>query len=416
MRTLKLTLKGFTMFYVGIDIAKEKHYVCILDDTGEFAVKPFWIYADILGLRRLIEKLADLSLDNDDFIIGVESTGAYSENLYEYITDSDYKAVLLNSYQTAKYRDFSTLKKIKNDAIDAYVIAELLSAGKYKQSYISNDAYHSLKMLGRSKRSLMDKMKTIKREISTVMATVNPEISKVFPNIFTKTALVVINQYPTATHLCKATPKKLTRLFRHIKGNNFSEDKAKYLIDLAQTSVYAGRAHKVRASTITSYIRILELYCQEIKDIELQIKQLIVEEIDTLDNSVENLQSIPGVSDKTISAILGECGDLRRFDSTKAFIGYLGLYPTQYQSGNSLSVGRLAKRGIPIAKHALYMAAVGSVLHNPQMNKLFRDKISAGKSKKEALIILAKKIAAIMYSIVKHNKPYEPQRVFIPKR
>jgi len=416
MRTLKLTLKGFIMFYVGIDVAKEKHYVCILDDTGEIAVKPFWIYTDILGLRRLIERFADLSLDNDDFIIGLESTGAYSENLYEYITDSDYKAVLLNSYQTAKFRDFSTMKKIKNDTIDALVIAELLFAGKYKESHISNDAYHSLKMLGRTRKSLMDKIKTIKREISTVMATVNPEITKVFPNIFSKTALVVINQYPTAMHLQKATPKKLTRLFRHIKGNNFSEDKAKYLIDLAQTSVYAGRAHKARASTITSYIRILELYCQEKKQIELQIKQLIVEEIDTIDNCVENLQSIPGISDKTISAILGECGDLRRFDSAKAFIGYLGLYPTQYQSGNSLSVGRLAKRGIPIAKHALYMAAVGSVLHNPQLNKLFRDKVSSGKSKKEALIILSKKIAVIMYSVVKHNKPYDSHRVFIPNR
>lgn len=416
MRTLKLTLKGFSMFYVGIDVAKEKHYVCILDDTGEDAVKPFWIYTDILGLRKLITQFGDLSLDNDDFIIGIESTGAYSENLYEYITDSDYEVVLLNSYQTAKYRDFSTGRKIKNDTIDAHVIAELLSTGRYKQSHISNDEYHSLKMLGRARKSLMDKIKTIKREISTVMATVNPEISKVFPNIFTKTALVVINQYPTAAHLCKATPKKLTRLFRHIKGNNFSEDKAKYLIDLAQTSVYAGRAHKARASTITSYIRILELYCQEIKDIELQIKQLIEEEIDTLDNTVENLQSIPGISNKTISAILGECGDLRRFDSAKAFIGYLGLYPTQYQSGNSMSTGRLAKRGIPIAKHALYMAAVGSVLHNPQMNKLFHDKTSSGKSKKEALIILSKKIATIMYSIVKHNKPYEAHRVFIPNR
>jgi len=416
MRTLKLTLKGFKMYYVGIDVAKDKHYVCILNDTGEIAVKPFWIYTDILGLRRLIEKFADLSLDNDDFLVGIESTGAYSENLYEYITDSDYKVVLLNSYQTAKYRDFSTMKKIKNDTIDALVIAELLLSGKYKESHISNDVYHSLKMLGRAKKSLMDKIKTIKREISTVMATVNPEICKVFPNIFTKTALVVINKYPTATHLCKATPKKLTRLFRHVKGNNFSEDKGRYLIDLANTSMYAGRAHKARASTITSYIRILELYCQEKKQIELQIKQLIEEEIDTLDNSVENLQSIPGVSDKTISAILGECGDLRRFDSAKAFIGYIGLYPTQYQSGNSLSVGRLAKRGIPIAKHALYMAAVGSVLHNPQMNKLFHDKVSSGKSKKEALIILAKKIAAIMYSIVKHNKPYESNRVFIPNR
>ena len=142
MRTLKLTLKGFIMFYVGIDVAKDKHYVCILNDAKENAVKPFWIYTDVLGLRRLIQKLADLSLDNDDFIIGVESTGAYSENLYEYITDSDYKVVLLNSYQTAKYRDFSTVKKTKNDAIDAKVIAELLLADSYKESHISNDAYH----------------------------------------------------------------------------------------------------------------------------------------------------------------------------------------------------------------------------------------------------------------------------------
>ena len=402
------------MYYVGIDVAKEKHYVCILDDRGEFAVKPFWIYTDVLGLRRLIQQFGDISLDNDDFIIGVESTGAFSENLYEYITDSDYKVVLLNSYQTAKFRDFRTIRKVKNDAIDAYVIAELLSTGKYKQSHISNDAYHSLKVLGRAKKSISDKIKNTKREISTVMATVNPEISKVFPNIFTKTALAIIKVYPTATDIAKATPKKLTRLFRHIRGNNFSEDKAKYLVDLAQTSVYAGRACKARASMITSYIRILELYCQEKLDIEIQIKHLIEEEIDTIDNTVENLQSIPGVSDKTISAILGECGDLRRFDSAKAFIGYLGLYPTQYQSGNSLSVGRLAKRGIPIAKHALYMAAVGSVLHNPQLNKLFRDKVSSGKSKKEALIILSKKIAMIMYSIVKHNKPYDSHRVFIP--
>lgn len=181
------------MYYVGIDVAKEKHYVCILDDTGELAVKPFWIYTNIIGLRELIARLGDISLDNDDFLIGVESTGAYSENLYEYITDSDYNVVLLNSYQTSKYRDFSTMRKIKNDAIDAYVIAELLSTGKYKD--ISNEAYHSLKMLGRGKKSLMDKIKTIKREISTVMATVNPEIGRIFPNIFSKTALEIINCY-----------------------------------------------------------------------------------------------------------------------------------------------------------------------------------------------------------------------------
>ncbi len=107
------------MYYVGIDVAKEKHYVCVLDASSEIACKPFWIHSDVLGLRELLKRLAELSFDNDDFIIGIESTGAFSENLYSYLSDADYKVILLNSYQTAKYRDFSTLKKIKNDSIDA---------------------------------------------------------------------------------------------------------------------------------------------------------------------------------------------------------------------------------------------------------------------------------------------------------
>jgi transposase len=402
------------MYYVGIDVAKERHYVCILDDAMELAVKPFWIYSDILGLRELVKRLANLSLDNDDFILAVESTGAFSENLYEYITDSDYKAILLNSYQTARYRDFRTMKKVKNDAIDAYVIAELLVSGKYKESYISNDDYHSLKVLGRLKRSIDEKIKTIKREISTVMATVNPEITKVFPNIFSKTALVTINAYPTAVDLQKATPKKLTKLFRHIKGNNFNEDKAQFLIDLAKTSVYHGRALKARALMIRTNLRTLELLSQEKSEIEAEIQLLIETRLDNnSDSAIENLKTIPGVADKTIAAILGECGDLKRFTSAKAFIGYLGLYPTQYQSGNSISVGRLAQRGIPIAKHALYMAAISSLRHNPQLKKLFLDKVSSGKSKKEALIIISKKLAVMIYSIFKYNKPYEPNRVLV---
>ena len=404
------------MYYVGIDVAKEKHYVCILDDTREIAVKPFWIYSDILGLRKLVTILGELSLNNDNFIIGVESTGAFSENLYEYITDADYKVILLNSYQTAKFRDFSTGRKVKNDSIDAYVIAELLSTGKYKESFISNDDYQSLKVLGRLKASLMDKIKTIKREISTVMATVNPEINKVFPNIFTKTAIAIIKAYPTAVDISKSTPQKMTKIFRHIKGNNFNDEKAKFLIELSKSSIYGGRAQKARALMIRTNIKILELLCQEKDKIEAQINSLLYNKIEIIDSSIEQIKSIPGVSDKTISAVLGECGDIKRFPSVKSFIGYLGLYPTQYQSGNSMKVGRLAKRGIPIAKHALYMAAVASVIHNEQLRKIFRDKVSAGKSKKEALIIISKKLAAIIYSVFKYNKPYEPKRVFIPRR
>ena len=94
-------------------LQKKNTMFVFLDDTKELACKPFWIYSDILGLRELLKRLAELSLDMDDFIIGIESTGAFSENFYSYITDADYKVILLNSYQTSKYRDFSTLKRLK---------------------------------------------------------------------------------------------------------------------------------------------------------------------------------------------------------------------------------------------------------------------------------------------------------------
>ena len=182
------------MYYVGIDVAKEKHYVSIIDELGNFVTKPFWIYSDGVGLNELVKKLNEISWTYDDFILALESTGAYSENIYEYFTELGFKVILLNSYQTAKFRDLTTMKKVKNDAIDSLVIAGLIKSNQYKESYVSNEDYQSLKVLVRLKSSLADKIKSIKREISTVMAIVNPEINKVFPNIFTKSALAIIKR------------------------------------------------------------------------------------------------------------------------------------------------------------------------------------------------------------------------------
>ena len=405
------------MYYVGIDVAKEKHYVCVLNEDKELACKPFWIYSDITGLNELVKRLTELSTDFSQFLLAIESTGAFSENIYEYLTDMELKTILLNSYQTAKYRDFSTMKKVKNDSIDAYVIAELIATGKYKESHISSETYHTLKVLNRLKKSLDDKIKTIQREISTVMAIVNPEITLVFKNIFTKTALAIIKEYPTAKDLQTTTPKKLCKLFRNIKGNNFNEDKAKLLIENAINSIYSGKSKYARSLMITTNITILELLIQEKSFLENEIQTLIDNNSDSnLTNKVENLKTIPGVAEKTISAILGECGDLTRFKTAKSFIGYLGFYPTQYQSGNSHTIGRLAQRGIPLAKHTLYMSAVSSVLHNEQLRKIFKDKVSSGKSKKEALIIIAKKIATMIYSMFKYNTKYNPNRVLVSYR
>ena len=127
---------------------------------------------------------------------------------------------------------------------------------------------------------------------------------------------------------------------------------------------------------------------------------------------VDNLRSIDGVSDKTIFAVLSECGDIARFKSGQAFIGFLGLYPTLHQSGNTTKYGRLAKRGAKLAKMAIYQASVACVRHNAELKKVYLDKKSSGRAPKECVVVVARKLAMIIYSIYKNNTPYNPARVF----
>jgi len=48
------------------------------------------------------------------------------------------------------------------------------------------------------------------------------------------------------------------------------------------------------------------------------------------------------------------------------------------------------------------------------MKTLYNKKISQGKSKKQALVYVAKKLAHMMLSMLKTKEEYTPERVFVP--
>ena len=219
---------------------------------------------------------------------------------------------------------------------------------------------------------------------------------------------------------------RILKLFRHIKGNNFNQQKAKALLDAAQTSTYSGKASEARGIAIRSSIHLLRSYQNELRLLENEILSFLTNSQRTTSGTsrdlpqehntlVDNLKTIPGVNDKTIAAVLSECGDISRFPTLTKFIGYLGLFPTEDQSGNSKRIGHLSKRGSSLAKHALYMSSVSCLIHNDQLKQLYDTKRSQGKSKKEALVAVSRKLASIIYAIFRYNTPYDPARVFTIK-
>lgn len=415
------------MYYVGIDIAKKFHIASVLDENNNLIKKNYRIESEISDFTLFGSMLCEIKQDKNSFIIGMEATGLLFENLYLSLKTQGFNVVLLNPYQTNKFREMDTMKFVKNDNIDSQMIAALLKSGRYSKAYVSEELYQSIKSLYRHKATLMDEMKKAKRQVSTTLAVVFPEFEQIIKDPFSVSGMALLEKYPTAKHYKHASGERILKVFRNIKGNNFNLEKANELLDLAITSIYQGNAKEERAYVILSNLRRIKFLKEEIINCESQMSELLDDTNNELDKTiskddevyisqlVDNLRSIDGVSDKTIFAILSECGDINRFKDAKAFIGYLGLYPTLYQSGNSTKYGKLAKRGARLAKMAIYQASIASIRHNDELKKLYLDKKSSGRASKECVIVVARKLAKIIYAIYKYNIPYNPIRVFSSK-
>lgn len=412
------------MYYVGIDVAKSFHVVSCVDENEVRVIsKPFKVDNSNEGFKKLLSVLSSISVEKREFLVGLEATGIYGENLWEYLNSNGYSVKLLNPFQTTRYREQITMKKVKNDNIDSLVIALFLKDGKFSSGYVTDDEYQSLRTLYRNRASIQSDMKEVKKRILTQITVTFPEFEGLI-NPFTISGLALLDKYPTAHHYKHSSVDRIMKLFRHIQGNNFNQAKALELLNLSKVSIYSGKAKEARAIAIKSSIRLLKTYQNELEILESEIGSLLDsqglsltvddagDEIEQKNTLINNLKTIPGVSEKTIAAVISECGDLTRFPTIPKFIGYLGLFPTENSSGNTQRTGHLSKRGSSLAKHALYMSATSCLIHNKQLKQLYDTKRSQGKSKKEGLVAVSRKLATIIYSIFKYNTPYDPNRVF----
>jgi transposase len=110
------------MFYCGIDVAKHKHAVALLDEKGQLRKAAFTAENTRVGMDLLVHELESLG---GEVTVALESTGHYWLSLYDVLTRQGYPVVVINPLQIAAYRR-SGLRKVKNDRTDAVWIADFL--------------------------------------------------------------------------------------------------------------------------------------------------------------------------------------------------------------------------------------------------------------------------------------------------
>lgn len=150
-----------------------------------------------------------------------------------------------------------------------------------------------------------------------------------------------------------------------------------------------------------------KLAASEIQKLEKIIGELIASDPD-LAQRHRLLCSIKGIAERSAARVLAHLAG-KAFQSARQMAAYAGLTPRQNTSGTSLrGKTRLCKQGNAKLRKALYLPALVLWKHCPEVRP-WADAIALRThSKKAALGAVMRKLAHIIFGVLKHQKSFNP--------
>ena len=149
----------------------------------------------------------------------------------------------------------------------------------------------------------------------------------------------------------------------------------------------------------------LELYEQRIKELKGKIKKEAEENED-----MKNLQTIPGVGPVVAYAFYAHVGDGSRFNTGAQVSNYIGFVPRLYISGTIQRQGHITKHGNAYLRGLLVQAAWSMI--RCSKNSSLKDRYIClttfgGNSKKKTIVSIGRRLAELMYSILRDKSKFE---------
>lgn len=121
------------------------------------------------------------------------------------------------------------------------------------------------------------------------------------------------------------------------------------------------------------------------------------------------LITIPGIGAILAATILSEIGDISRFSSADKLAAYIGVDPAVNQSGEFVGTYiHMSKRGSPYLRRTVRIASVGAVQRNPMFMAYYEKKAAEGLRYMSIIGHVAKKMTAVIYTIMRDKKAYVP--------
>jgi len=138
---------------------------------------------------------------------------------------------------------------------------------------------------------------------------------------------------------------------------------------------------------------------------ELDETDRLIAQVASQDPRVPRLMQASGIGYYTAFAILAAIGQIQRFPSPDKLTAYAGLVPRQYQSGQHAFNGHITKTGSPLLRWLMVETAHVAVRWDPHWRQLYQ-RIATRRGSNIAAVAVARELLVVIWYLLTRQTIY----------
>lgn len=364
----------------GLDVHKDSVFACILNENGEKFECKFGV------LTPELEELHQLLLTQDVKEVTMESTSIYWHPIWRVLDDiEDLK--LVNPYFIKQ------LPGRKSDVRDAAWIAECTMKDLIRGSFVPSTLVQRMRQYNRRIFDLNKEIVYKLTKLDSVLQRCNIRISNYVSSVDSKS-------YKEVIRLVSEEVTDPNRLASVIHGRTINRV-GKETITASLTGVIS----EVDIDLIRQYLEEIELAQRHKQESHEKLTRMCEDEFP---KEFENLQTIPGVKERSATSILAEIGaDMKMFITASALVSWCGLKPRNEESAGKIKSRRITHGNKYIRKTMIECAWGASKTQNCFFSKYsYTQTVGRKKNAMKVKVAIARKMLTAIWHVLSEGKPY----------
>jgi transposase len=393
----------------GIDVGGSEHWVAINPDRDAEPVRSFGCFT--ADLRQMAQWLVEKGVRS----VAMQSTGVYWMPVFEVLQQSGLEVFLVNARHT------KNVPGRKSDVQECQWLLKLHAFGLLNNSFQPSDEIRIARTFWRQRGNLVTEAGSAIQGMQKVLTEMNVQLTNVLSDISGLSGMTIIG----AILKGERDPRRLAALVRpEVKAS--PQEIAKSL-----EGNWRGELLFILAQEVELY----RFYQNKIADCDLELREHLKSFWGVIDLEVKPIRPRPkgkkasknapqfdlrtelyritgidwaqvnGFDVLTAQTVIAECGaDLNAFPSERQFTSWLGLVPTNEQSGGKI-LNRRTRKVVNRAAVAFRSAAITLLRSRSYLGAQYR-RLRTRLGAPKAITAMARKLACLFFRLIKHGQQY----------